>query len=105
MRDRSAQGLTTGREGTQCCEHRNHSIDMAHLGDVRDLARDHLDAIDDRAHANAERAARAVVRHVGQVRGRVKRDCLVARVIAGHVALAAVDAHFLVDQGNFLVEK
>ena len=39
---------------------------------------------------------------MGEVRLGVKGDGLVARVVADHVALSAVDAHVLVDQRHHL---
>lgn len=53
------------------------------------------DAIDDGAHGEAERAARTVVIHLRKVGDRVEVDGLIARVVARHVALAAVDARVL----------
>jgi hypothetical protein len=58
----------------------------------------HGDTIDDGADGDAERAAGAVLGDGGEVRLVVELDGLVPGVVAGHVALAAVDAHLLVDQ-------
>ena len=51
----------------------------------------------------AERAAGAVERDLGLVRLGVEGDGLVARVVARHVALAAVDAQLVVDQRHRLL--
>ena len=72
------------------------------LGDVGLGLFDHSDAVNDRTDRDAERAAGAIGRDVGEVCLGVKGDGLVARVVAGHVALAAVDAHVLVDDGYHL---
>jgi hypothetical protein len=53
------------------------------------------DAIDDGAHGDAHGASGAVVSDVGNVGVGVEADGLVARVVARHVALAAIDAHVL----------
>lgn len=58
---------------------------------------DHLYALRDGADGEAECAARAVVRYLGEVSVLVEGDGLVARVAARHIALAAVDAHVLVE--------
>ena len=64
----------------------------------------HLDAVDDGADGEAERAAGAGVGlDCGDVRLCVELDGLVAGVVAGHVALAAVDAHVGVDQGHHVL--
>lgn len=53
------------------------------------------DAVDDGAHGDAHGAACAVVGDVRNVGVGVEADGLVARVVARHVALAAVNAHVL----------
>lgn len=58
---------------------------------------------DDGAHRSAQRATRAVILDCGQVGVLVELDGLVSTVVAGHVALTAVDAQFLVDKGDDLL--
>ena len=63
----------------------------------------HFDAVDDGTHADAQRAARAIVGDVRQVTFGVERDCLIAGIVAGHVAFAAIDAHLFVDESDGLL--
>ena len=64
----------------------------------------HLDAVDDGADGEAERTAGAGVDlDGGDVRLGVELDGLVAGVVAGHVALAAVYAHLGVNQGHHVL--
>ena len=56
-----------------------------YLGDVRNLALNHLDAVNDGTDADTERAASTVLSDVRQVRLGIKGDGLVPRVVAGHV--------------------
>eukprot|EP00162_Nutomonas_longa_P013024 comp21380_c0_seq1/m.46109 comp21380_c0_seq1/g.46109 ORF comp21380_c0_seq1/g.46109 comp21380_c0_seq1/m.46109 type:complete len:938 (+) comp21380_c0_seq1:129-2942(+) len=70
---------------------------------VRDRLGHHRDAVRDRAHRHAQRAARAVVGDVRKMCVAGKGDCLVARVIACHVALAAVDAQIIIHKRNNLL--
>mmetsp|Transcript_20252 Transcript_20252/g.49199 ORF Transcript_20252/g.49199 Transcript_20252/m.49199 type:complete len:206 (+) Transcript_20252:636-1253(+) len=63
-----------------------------------------VDTVWDGADGLAEPAARALVlHHLGQMRHGIERDGLVGVVVAGHVALAAVDAEALVDEGQHLL--
>lgn len=80
-----------------------HSQGDAPDGIVGRGPRCHLDAVYDGADAEAEGAARAVRGDAGEVRDGVKLNRLVATVVAGHVALAAVDAHILVDHRHHLL--
>ena len=63
----------------------------------------HADAVDDGTDGDTEGAASAVRCDVGEVRPGVKGDGLVAGVIADHVALPAVYAHVLVNDGHHLL--
>lgn len=56
-----------------------------------------------RADWQAERASRAVLRHVRQMSLGVKRDGLVTTVIARHVAFAAVNAQVFVNKRHHLL--
>ena len=73
------------------------------FGDIGFGCFDHSDAVYDGTDGDAEAAAGAVGRNMGEVCPGVKGDGLVARVVAGHVALAAVDAHVFVYDGHHLV--
>lgn len=55
----------------------------------------HADAVDDRTDGQTQIASGAVVGDVRQMRFRVERDRLIARVSARHVALAAINAEVL----------
>lgn len=57
----------------------------------------------DRAHGNAQRAARAFVRHKRNVRLCVKSNGLIGRIVTCQVAFAAVDAHLLVHDSHYLL--
>jgi len=67
----------------------------------------HGDAVDDRTDGQTEAAAGTVVCHRRQVRIGIELDRLVSRVVARHVALAAIDTCFFVYKSNnlFLVIK
>lgn len=73
------------------------------LGVVSRATGHHGDAVRDGADRGAEGAASAVLSDKGQVGLSVKDDGLVTRVIAGHVALSAVDAEVLIDEGDDLL--
>lgn len=94
--------------GTGCKNKLNISRACTHcqgdspVGGIGTIPFDHLDAVDDGADAGAERTAGAVLGHTGKMGLGVKGDRLVAAVVAGHVALAAVDAHLLVDERHHL---
>lgn len=79
--------------------HRPHEINISKwtLWQIHFLR----DAVDDGTHRDAHGAAGAVISDMGNVSVGVEGDGLVARVIARHVALAAVDAHILV-LNNFI---
>lgn len=63
----------------------------------------HCNAINDWTHTDTEGAPSAIFSDVREVGFWVKCYCLVARVVACHVALATVDAHLLVNDSNCLL--
>lgn len=75
----------------------------ATLWDVRAVTFNHLNAVHHRANRDAERAAGAILRDFWNVCLLVKGDGLVARVVTGHVTLAAVDAQVWVDNSDHLL--
>ena len=80
-----------------------HSKGDAPDGIVGRGPRCHFDAVNDGADAEAEGAASAVRGDVWEVSDGIKCDGLVAAVVAGHVALATVDAHVLVNHRHHLL--
>jgi hypothetical protein len=56
----------------------------------------HFDAINNGTNREAQRAARAILVDFGQMGARVEFDRLVPAVVTRQVALATIDAHFLI---------
>jgi hypothetical protein len=44
--------------------------------------------------------SKGIVKYRRNMSDWIKFDCLVSGVVAGHVTLATVDAHFRIDQGH-----
>lgn len=64
------------------------------------LARDHRDAVVDRAYREAECAARAVLLdNLGSMLHRIERDALIAGIVTRRETSATVDAHRGVNLG------
>jgi hypothetical protein len=75
--------------------HVDHPESMISKYSIVELKLNSRNAVDNRAHGQAQSAPRAVVSDVWNVGLRVERDGLVPGVVAGHVALSAVYAHVL----------
>ncbi len=70
---------------------------------VRLLLLHHGDTVDDRAHTQTQCTPSAVRRDRREMGLGVKGDCLVAGIVADHVAFTTVDAHVFIDEGNHLL--
>ena len=75
----------------------------AALGVIGGATGDHRDAVGDGTDGGAEGASGALLGDTGELGLCIKVDGLVARVVAGHVALSAVDAKILIDEGDDLL--
>ena len=62
-----------------------------------------LDTVDDGADGETECTSGAIVVDFGQMGERIEGDCLVAGIVASHVTLATVDAHFLMGLKKFIL--
>lgn len=74
----------------------------ATVGDVGDFPGDHGDTVNDGADTGTQSTSSTVVGDGGDVGVGIEVDGLVSTVVTGHVALATVDAHLVVHQGNHL---
>jgi len=71
--------------------------------DVGNFSGHHFDTVDDGADGETECTSGAIVVDFGQMGERIEADCLVAGIVASHVTLATVDAHFLVNHSDNLL--